>query len=93
MRVTGRMRRMLGRGTGVLVIVACALMAGAGAGYAVNRDDSQAVRACYRVTKDGAPASYAVLRVVSGDATCKPSEHPLSWNLRGPSGPAGAAGA
>jgi hypothetical protein len=86
------MRRVLGRGTGVLVIAASALAVGAGAGYAVNRDDSPVVHACYRVTKDGTPARFAVLRMVGGDVPCKSTERALTWNLRGPAGPPGAAG-
>ena len=90
-----RVRRLLGTGTGVLLLAICVLAIGAAAGYAVNRDDQQVVRACYRVAKDGSPALYAPLRVVDSAADCKRSERPLVWNLRGPqgvSGPAGAAG-
>ena len=32
------------------------------------------------------------LRVVSGPGACRPSEHHLSWNVRGPEGPQGPAG-
>ena len=56
MRGRDLIRRGLGTGTGVLVLTACALAVGAGAGYAVNRDDSPVVHACYRVAKDGSPA-------------------------------------
>jgi hypothetical protein len=87
------MRRGLGTGTGVLVLTACALAVGAGAGYAVSRDDSPVVHACYRVAKDGSPANGATLRAVSASATCRRNERPLTWNLRGPQGPAGAPGA
>jgi hypothetical protein len=87
------MRRGLGTGTGVLVLTACALALGAGAGYAVSRDDSPVVHACYRVAKDGSPAKGATLRMVSASAACRRNERPLTWNLRGPEGPAGAPGA
>jgi hypothetical protein len=90
-----RVRRLLGTGTGVLVLAVCALGIGAAAGYAVNRDGKQVVHACYRVAVDGSPAAYAPLRVVDTAADCKSSERPLVWNLRGPQGlpgPAGAAG-
>jgi hypothetical protein len=83
---------MLGRSTGVLVIAACALAVGAGAGYAVSRDDSSVVRTCYRVTKDGTPVRQATLRLITGDATCKKNERLLSWNQRGMPGPAGTTG-
>jgi hypothetical protein len=96
MRGRERVRRLLGTGTGVLVLAVCALGIGAAAGYAVNRDGQQVVRACYRVAEDGSPAAYAPLRVVDSATSCKSSERPLVWNLRGPRGvpgPAGAAGA
>ena len=91
---TGLDEAGLGTGTGVLVLTACALAVGAGAGYAVNRDDSPVVHACYRVAKDGSPANGATLRAVSASATCRRNERPLTWNLRGPQGPGpGADGA
>jgi hypothetical protein len=86
-------RRVLGTGAGVLIVSACALAVGAGAGYAVSRDDSPAVvHACYRVAKDGSPARGAILRVVDAEDTCRRNERPLTWNLHGPQGPAGAPG-
>jgi hypothetical protein len=86
------MRRLLGTGTSVLVIAACALAVGAGAGYAVSREDAPVVHTCYRVMKDGSPARYAVLRLVTVDAACKRNERALTWNLHGLPGPPGAAG-
>jgi hypothetical protein len=77
----------------VLVLTACALALGAGAGYAVNRDDSPVIHSCYRVAKDGSPANGATIRLVSASATCRRNERPLTWNLRGPQGPPGADGA
>ena len=88
-----RVRRLLGTGTGVLVLCACVLAVGAVAGYAFNRNSQQVVHACYRVSSDGSPAPWAPLRVVDADQTCKDSERPLVWNLRGPQGPPGPAGA
>ena len=87
------MRRMLGTGTGVLLLATGALAIGAGAGYAVSRDDPTVVRTCYRVTKDGTPVRHANLRLITGDATCKRNERPLVWNQRGAPGPVGAPGA
>ena len=84
-----RVRRLLGTGTGVLVLAVCVLAVGAVGGYAVDRDDKQVVRACYRVNPDGTAAAYAPLRVIDGDETCKSNERPLVWNLKGPPGPAG----
>ena len=93
MRGRDWMRRALSTGTGVLIVSACALALGAGVGYAVNRDDTQVVHACYRVTKDGTPTRAATLRVVDPATECRRSERPLTWNLRGPQGPAGIPGA
>jgi hypothetical protein len=93
MRERNVMRRMLGRSTGVLVIAVGALAVGAGAGYAVSREDAPVVRTCYRVMKDGTPVRNATLRLVTGDATCKHNERLLTWNQRGLPGPAGATGA
>jgi hypothetical protein len=94
MRKHGRTGWWLSRGTRVLVIAAGALALGAAAGYAVNRDDSQVLHACYRVAADGTPpARGAVLRIVSGATDCRADERSLVWNLRGPAGPAGPAGA
>jgi hypothetical protein len=77
----------------VLIVAACALAVGAGAGYAVSKDDpSTVVHTCYRVNKDGSPAWKATLRVVSASATCRRNERPLTWNLRGPQGPPGEPG-
>jgi hypothetical protein len=84
--------RAVSTGTGVLVLSACTLAVGAAAGYAVNRDDSPVVHACYRVTKDGSPARAATLRMVDAGSDCRRSERPLAWNLRGPQGPAGIPG-
>ena len=81
------------RGTGVLVLAVCALAVGAGAGYAVSRDDPTVVHACYRIDKDGTPARWAPLRLVDAAATCRKNERSLVWNLHGPAGPAGAPGA
>jgi hypothetical protein len=92
MRGGGRIRRVLRRGTGVLVLAVCALAACVAAGYAVGREDSPAVHACYRVTKDGTPARRAVLRPVTDEDSCRRNERPLTWNLRGPAGPEGPAG-
>lgn len=92
MRARDSMRRGLGTGTGVLVISACVLVVGAGAGYAGNRDDSAVVRACYRVAKDGSPARGATLRVVTAASDCRRNERPLTWNLRGLQGPSGVPG-
>jgi hypothetical protein len=86
------MRRALGTGTGVLILSACVLAVGAGAGFALSQDDATVVHTCYRVAKDGSPARGATLRVVSASATCRRNERPLTWNLRGPQGPAGAPG-
>jgi hypothetical protein len=91
MRGRDLMKRAVGTGTGVLIVAACALTVGAAAGYAVNRDDATVVHACYRVHKDGSPAG-GPLRVVSASASCRRSERPLVWNLRGPQGPAGDPG-
>jgi hypothetical protein len=91
MRRRDLMKRAVGTGTGVLVVAACALTVGAAAGYAVSRDDATVVHACYRVYKDGSPAG-GPLRVVSASASCRRSERPLIWNLRGPQGPAGDPG-
>jgi len=85
--------RALSTGTGVLVVSTCLLAVGAGAGYAVNRDDSPVVHACYRVAKDGTPSRASILRVVDAGSDCRRNERPLIWNLRGPQGPAGLAGA
>jgi hypothetical protein len=94
MRGRDWMRRGLSTGTGVLVISACTLAVGAGAGYAVNGDNaSPVVHACYRVAKDGTPARSSTLRVANGPADCRRNERPLTWNLHGPQGPAGEAGA
>jgi hypothetical protein len=88
-----RVRRLLGTGTGVLVLAVCVLAIGAAAGYAFGRNGAQVVHACYRVTSDGGPAVYAPLRVVDSGDSCKSYEKPLVWNLRGPQGPPGPAGA
>ena len=92
MLVRERMRRMLGTGTGVLVLATCLLAVGAGAGYAVNRDDPSVVHTCYRVAKDGTPVRNATLRLVTGDAVCKKNERALVWNQKGAPGPPGAPG-
>ncbi|HET6174804.1 MAG TPA: PPC domain-containing protein [Gaiellales bacterium] len=92
MRGRDWIKRAVGTGTGVLIISACALTVGAGAGYALNRDDSPVVHACYRVAKDGTPARGATLRVASAASDCRRNERPLTWNLRGPQGLAGAPG-
>jgi hypothetical protein len=94
MRADGRNGWWLSRGTRVLVLAVTALAVGAVAGYAVNRDDSQVLHACYRVAADGTPpARGAVLRIVSDATDCRANERSLVWNLRGPAGPAGPAGA
>ena len=54
--------------------------AGAVAGYAVSRNTTQIVHACYRVNADGTPARYATLRVVDSSTPCKPSERSLTWS-------------
>jgi hypothetical protein len=77
----------------VIILAACALAVGAGAGYALNREDAPVVHTCYRVAKDGSPVNRALLRVVEGNADCRRNERPLTWNLRGPQGPAGTSGA
>jgi hypothetical protein len=87
------MRWLVRRSTGVLVLAACALAVGAGAGYAVSRDDSPVVHACYRIDKDGTPARWAPLRLVDASTVCRKNERSLVWNLHGPAGPAGVAGA
>jgi hypothetical protein len=86
------MRRMLGTGTGVLVLATGLLAVGAAAGWAVNRDDTTVVHTCYRVAKDGTPVRNATLRLVTGDAVCKRNERSLVWSQRGTPGPAGAPG-
>jgi hypothetical protein len=93
MRADGRMGWVVRRSTNVLVLAACALAVGAAAGYAVSRDDSPVVHACYRVDKDGTPARWAPLRLVDSATVCRRNERALVWNLHGPAGPAGAAGA
>ena len=92
MLVRERMRRMLGTGTGVLVLAACLLAVGAGAGYAVNRDERPVVHTCYRVAKDGTPVRNATLRLITGDAVCKKNERALVWSQKGTPGPPGAPG-
>jgi hypothetical protein len=92
MRVRERLRGTIGRGTSVLVLAVCVLAAGAATGYAVKRDDGQAAHACYRAMKDGSPAHYAPLRLVSSDASCRRNERSLTWDLHGSPGPAGPAG-
>jgi hypothetical protein len=84
---------MFGRGTSVLVLAACLLAAGAATGYAVKRDDPGAAHVCYRVAKDGSPARYAPLRLVTSSADCRRNERPLVWDLHGTPGPPGATGA
>jgi hypothetical protein len=93
MRGREGIRRLLGPGTSVLVIAACALAVGAGAGYAVTRDDAPVAHTCYRVLKDGTPARNATLRLVAADAACKRNERALTWDLHGVPGPPGADGA
>jgi hypothetical protein len=92
MRGRDWMVRARSTGAAVAVLSVCALAVGAAAGYAVNRDGSPTVRACYRV-KDGTPARSAVLRVVDSASDCRRNERSLVWNLRGPQGPAGLPGA
>ena len=81
------------RSTGVLVLAACALAVGAGAGYAVSRDDSPVVHACYRVDKDGTPAAQgaAAARRRRARSAARTSAR---WcgTSRGPAGPRGRAG-
>jgi hypothetical protein len=86
------MRRLLGTGTSVLAIAACALAVGSAAGYAVSSEDAPLVHTCYRAMKDGSPARYATLRLVTAEAACKRNERALAWNLRGVPGPPGVAG-
>ena len=94
MRGRERMRRMLGTGTGVLVLASCVLAVGAGA--RLCGQPRRLARSCTPATawtKDGTPrAQRAAARSSTGDATCKSNERPLVWNLKGPPGPAGRRG-
>lgn len=75
-----------------LMVVAFAAVAGAHGG------DADRIHACVRVTGGGgdddeeAGPRQGRLRIVGADATCRPGEEPLDWNIEGPQGLQGPAG-
>ena len=84
--MTTRIRKLTLR-TVALGVIALALTvggAGATAGLEAAVDDG-VIKACRH--KSG------VLLIPSAGKTCKRSEQALSWNVKGPAGPAGPAGA
>jgi len=69
----------------ILVALAIAAVALAGAAVAAIPDDNGVIHSCRKV--DG-----GALRVVAKASACRSSERPLAWNQTGPRGPAGPAG-
>jgi hypothetical protein len=71
----------------LLVLVAAGMAVAAGVAYATIPDGEGAIHACY--AKSG-----GALRVFDDSVTnCKASETSLAWNVVGPEGPPGPAGA
>jgi hypothetical protein len=69
----------------ILVVLAIAAVAVAGAAFAAIPDGNGVIHACRKV--DG-----GALRVVAKASACRSGERALAWNQRGPAGPTGPAG-
>lgn len=69
----------------IVVALAVAAVALAGAAVAAIPDEDGVIHGCRKV--DG-----GALRVVAKASACRSSERPLAWNQTGPRGPAGPAG-
>jgi hypothetical protein len=72
----------------ILIALVAALVAGGSAMALADAGMSTAGGVIY-ACKD----RHGALRVVSASRHCRPGEHRISWNVRGPAGPPGAQGA
>ena len=93
MRGRNRLRRMVGTGTGALVLAVVRARGRSGRAAMPSAATMRTVvHACYRVPRTARRLRSALLRVVPGDATCRRNERSLVWNLKGAQGPPGPPG-